>query len=282
MFYCKLHLILFISILFVGCGKKEEVDNEYFTNRVVINEITSRKALEVGIDDSIELFNGKIYEVNLAGWRLKNSQGKTFEFTEEDYIPPLSYLVVSKKKHKLKLTKIGSIKLKNDTGVTIDYVEWKDGMAQKNSLCRIPNLNGPFIPCIIDSFKNNNQAIRINHIKEGDQEGHTFSIELINMGAPISIYGWVLSNKKGDTFVIQRKEVLATRERLLLGNLVQEDFTISNHQLKLKRKDRVELSDNNGKRIDKVKWKKDQLLTGLCRSPFFYGKFSPCIEDQTK
>jgi len=96
--------------------------------KIVINELLPSPAGSDATEEWIEIFNPNDFEVNLSGWKIQDTIGKTkiYTFPKETKISAKGFLVLKRPVSKITLNNEGDgLKLTDSDGKTIDEISYQ-------------------------------------------------------------------------------------------------------------------------------------------------------------
>ncbi|PJB99383.1 MAG: hypothetical protein CO077_02060 [Candidatus Nealsonbacteria bacterium CG_4_9_14_0_8_um_filter_35_12] len=96
--------------------------------KIVINEFLPSPAGSDATEEWIEIFNPNDFEVNLSGWKIQDTIGKTkiYTFPKETKISAKGFLVLKRPVSKITLNNDGDgLKLTDSDGKTIDEISYQ-------------------------------------------------------------------------------------------------------------------------------------------------------------
>jgi len=96
--------------------------------KIVINEFLPSPAGSDATEEWIEIFNPNDFEVNLSGWKIQDTIGKTkiYTFPKETKISAKGFLVLKRPVSKITLNNEGDgLKLTDSDGKTIDEISYQ-------------------------------------------------------------------------------------------------------------------------------------------------------------
>jgi len=97
-------------------------------SKIVINEFLPSPAGSDATEEWIEIFNPNDFEVNLSGWKIQDTIGKTkiYTFPKETKISAKGFLVLKRPVSKITLNNEGDgLKLTDSDGKTIDEISYQ-------------------------------------------------------------------------------------------------------------------------------------------------------------
>ena len=113
----------------------EKIGTETYPSGIIFNEIMPSPKGSDAENEWIEIFNQNNFEVDLFGWKIKDSMGttKTYIFSEGIKINPIDFLVVYRPETKIILNNDNdSLTLLNPDDVIIDIVSYEKAIREES------------------------------------------------------------------------------------------------------------------------------------------------------